>query len=170
MLGYKDVLRFDDRMLALYESSFTEEEKVPVENLYRAMKDGAVLTKYDDGGEFIGMTYVFIDDDRMFFVYFATAPEVRGKGYGSQIIDCVRRRYPKTRIFFVLEPEDKEAEDNGIRIRRHGFYERNGCRDTGVQLISDNELFDSMFMQGKLTESEMIDTLELYEDVHNGRV
>ncbi len=159
---------FSEEVLDLYDSSFSDIEKIPLENLDRALKGGAELRLFHDG-RFIGFTYCFTQGDRLFLVYFATIPSVRGSGYGSRIMGALRELHPGKRMFLVLEPEDPDAADSEMRRRRHGFYIRNRCRDTGVKVISDDAVFDTMFIQGELSEKEMVDTIRDYEDIHNGR-
>ncbi|MBQ7979391.1 MAG: hypothetical protein IJ248_06550, partial [Candidatus Methanomethylophilaceae archaeon] len=66
-------------------------------------------------------------------------------------------------------PKDRDAPDYEMRVRRQKYYLRNGCEETGVKILSDDAWFDSMFMQGRLTDQEMIDIVRKYEDIHNGR-
>lgn len=159
----------DDRFIGLYGQSFSEIEKVPLENLRRALGKGAVLDMFEDDG-FVGFVYSFIDGDRMLMIYFATEPRLRGRGYGAKILDSIRAMYPDKRIFLITEPLDQAAPDYRIRVRRQDFYRRNGCRDANVRILSDGAWFDSMFVQGTLADEEMFDTINLYEDIHNGRV
>jgi len=160
---------FSEELLELYYSSFSEIEKIPLENLERAMAHGAVLDVYSEDGRFIGFTYSFIDADKLFLIYFATVPEVRGKGYGARILDMHKERYRDKRSFLITEPKDRHADDYEMRVRRQAFYVRNGCVETGVKILSDDAWFDSMFLQGTLTDQEMVDIVRLYEDIHNGR-
>ena len=160
----------DDEVYSLYESSFSETEKIPIENIDRALSGDAFLNRYVEGDEFIGFTMGYVCRDMMFLVYFATKPELRGKGCGSAILNMLREEFEGYRIFLVTEPLDPGARDIDIRTRRQDFYRRNGCRDTGIRVISDNEVFDTMFVQGSLTEGEMVSVISEYEDVHNGRV
>lgn len=170
MVTFRRVSELTPQMLDLYEQSFSDIEKVPKENLMRTFGRGGGLIEYYDDEEFIGFTFFFSDEDRTFWVYFATRPEMRSKGYGAKIIPILRDALKGQRIFLVIEPCDPMAEDIDIRIRRHGFYIRNGCSDSGVQVISDDAWFDTMYVQGELTEQEMWDTVRLYEDIHNGRI
>jgi len=168
MLEYIELVDLNDEIIDLYRLSFNEIEKIPLGNLRRALSNGGQLLAFYDNG-FVGFTFSFKVEDRMFFVYFSTVPDVRGKGYGSKMLDILRIRNSDSRIFLVVEPCDDSAPDNDLRNRRKEFYRRNGCTDTGFQLISDDEWFDTMFVQGTLTEKEMVDTVRLYEDIHNGR-
>ena len=169
MITYEHLTEITPEISELYASAFSEIEKVPEENLLRTFGRGGKLIGYYDDGEFIGFTFSFSDEDRTFWVYFATSPERRSMGYGSRIIPILREILKGQRIFLVIEPRDPDAEDIDIRVRRHDFYIRSGCSDSGCQVISDDAWFDTMFVQGELTEMEMRDTVRLYEDIHNGR-
>ena len=159
----------NDDIIALYESSFSRTEKIPIGNLNRTFGRGGILRAYYDGDLFVGFTFGFIDDGIMFLVYFATVPELRGKGYGSEILKMLREEFRDLRIFLVVEPCDPNAPDIAVRKRRQEFYRRNGCKDTGVKVLSDDEWFDTMSVRGDLSEKEMVGTIGLYEDIHNGR-
>ncbi len=154
----------------LYLDSFSDVEKIPRENLDRALRRGASLVEYRDNGKFVGFTFSFSDRDMVFFVYFATVPDMRGRGYGSEILEAFRRMNLGKRVFLVTEPCDRNAADYGLRVRRQEFYRRNGCKDTGKTIVSDGEVFDTMFVQGYLSDEEMASLVELYEDIHNGRI
>ena len=169
MIG-SQVSRLSPEVFALYDYSFSKEEKIPAANLQRAMAKGAVLNIFSESWRFIGFTYSFIDGDKMFLVYFATKPELRGKGFGSMILDEIRYMYPDKRIFLVAEKKDPDAPDYELRVRRQNYYLRNKCKETGIEVISDDVCFDTFFVKGELTEQEMLDTIHLYEDIHNGRV
>ena len=170
MITYNVVERFTEEMSELYSSAFSEIEKVPEENILRTMGRGGKLLEYRDDGRFIGFTLTFTSGDRTFWIYLATISEVRGKGYGSRLIELIRETHPGKRIFLVVEPMDEDAEDYEMRVRRQRFYERNGCINSNITLISDDAPFDSMYVSGVLSADEMRDTVSLYEDIHNGRV
>ena len=85
------------------------------------------------------------------------------------MLDWIRRIKAGRNVFLVLEGTDGSPED-AMRIRRRGFYLRNGCADTGVRILSDDVYFDSMGVQGVNTRESMDRTVRMYEDIHNGRV
>ncbi len=159
---------FTDDVLDLYMSSFDEREKVPIENIERTFGHGGELITYHDDDRFVGFTFHFSQDDRIFFVYFATRPELRSKGYGSEMIRMFREMFSDRRIFFPVEALDEKASDIEIRRRRHAFYLRNGCVRSGYTVISDDYPFDLFYMNGSVTKDEAVETIGLYESVHNG--
>ena len=170
MLTATEAKGIRDEVWGLYQASFSDVEKIPRENLQRAMGRGASLVEYRDNGRFVGFTFCFSDRDMSFLVYFATASNLRGRGYGASILELFRSMNHGKRIFLVTEPCDEKAPDYDMRVRRQGFYRRNGCKDTGKTIVSDDEIFDTMLVQGYLSNDEMESLVGLYEDIHNGRM
>ena len=169
MLSAESVDTIPDEVRTLYLESFPPEERIPFGNTMRTFGRGGDLEIFTDGGVFVGFCYSFEYDGNVFLVYIATRPELRGKGYGAMMLDEMRRIKAGRNIFLVLEGTDGSPED-AMRIRRRGFYLRNGCTDTGVRILSDDVYFDSMTVQGTNTEGSMVRTVTMYEDIHNGRV
>ena len=169
MLSAESVDTIPDEVRSLYLGSFPPEERIPFGNTMRTFGRGGDLEVFTDDGEFVGFCYSFEHDGNVFLVYIATRPELRGKGYGAMMLDEMRRIKAGRNIFLVLEGTDGSPED-AMRIRRKGFYLRNGCTDTGVRILSDDVYFDSMSVLGTNTEESMVRTVTMYEDIHNGRV
>lgn len=169
MLSCESVTEIPDEVRSLYMSSFPPEERIPYGNTMRTFGRGGDLEIFRDGGDFVGFCYSFEHEGSVFLVYIATLPELRGRGYGAKILDEMRRIKAGRDMFLVLEGTDGSPEDE-MRIRRRGFYLRNGCSDTGVRILSDDVYFDSMNVLGTNTEDSMVATVKRYEDVHNGRV
>ena len=158
-----------ERVRSLFLESFPPEERIPFENLIRTFGRGGDLIEFLDGDEFVGFCYSFEHDGYVFLVYIATRPELRGRGYGAEMLDFIRRRKDGRRVFLVLEGTDGSPED-AMRIRRRNFYLRNGCTETGARILSDDVYFDSLNVQGTSTPESMDRTVRIYEDIHNGRV
>jgi len=170
MLSCADEPKVTDGVWDLYMRSFTDPERIPRENLDRALSSGGFLHVFRDGGDFIGFAYGFSHSGIAFLVYFATVPEVRGRGYGMEMLALLRSMHPGERIFLVTEMCDESADDYAMRIRRQDYYLRNGCSRTGCTVVTDGVVMDTMAVQGELTPKEMADAVEYYEDVHNGRL
>lgn len=154
----------------LYMGSFTDPERIPRANLDRALSAGGFLHVFRDEGEFIGFAYGFSNSGIAFLVYLATVPEVRGRGYGKEILALLRSMHPDERIFLVTEMCDESADDYGMRVRRQDYYLRNGCSRTGCTVVTDGVVMDTMAVQGELSADEMAWAVRHYEDVHNGRL
>lgn len=123
----------------LYVSSFPASERFPFGNLISYAENGhAELLWSDDGG----FAYILPSDGRTFLLYLAVVPEKRGKGIGSRMLqDLKDRSYGKTIFLNVEPPEGPEKE---LRLRRIGFYKRNGFRVSGDVTAPDGERYTLM--------------------------
>lgn len=55
-------------------------------------------------------------------LFLAVEETLRGNGYGSQILDAIRRAYPDKRLILDVEMPDPEAENQEQRTKRIAFY------------------------------------------------
>ena len=92
-------------------------------------------------------------------VYFAVVPELRSRGYGSKILQAIRRQHPDTRIVVDIEVEEnsKNAEELERRNRRRDFYQRNGFDASPVDYIWQGEHYRLLSAGGIVTEKEFRD-------------
>ena len=128
-----------EQIRMLYQTAFPEEEQIPWDNLmHLADKMPLDFTIYYDGDDFVGFTIVYPRQSFNWFWYFAVRAELRGKGYGQQILSRLTERYKdKSNILDMESPEQQPCDNLEQRIRRHGFYLRNGFRDTHVSRTYD---------------------------------
>ena len=170
MLSCADEPEVTEEVWSLYMGSFTDPERIPRGNLDRALSAGGFLHVFRNKGDFIGFAYGFSNSGIAFLVYLATVPEVRGRGYGKEMLALLRSMHPDERIFLVTEMCNESADDFGMRVRRQDYYLRNGCSRTGCTVITDGVEMDTMAVQGELSADEMAGAVRFYEDVHNGRL
>ena len=134
--------------LAIYEQSFPEAERDPVENI------AANLVHFDPRTEVPHLRALVEQDSAVGFTYFSSYPEYylgflkfiavrqdsRGKGYGPILLqDAIRQLradgvhatgWPYLGLVFEVErPETAENDqDRQLRERRIQFYQRNGAK------------------------------------------
>ncbi len=115
----------------LYISAFPKEERLPWWIL-RALtiNKNVSITSYYDKDTFCGFTHSTIKDDILFVMFFAVDEERRGKGYGSAILECIKRSNPDKKIMLNVELLDESAANYADRVRRMNFYKKNGFFDT----------------------------------------
>ncbi|MCI8537958.1 MAG: GNAT family N-acetyltransferase [Oscillospiraceae bacterium] len=119
----------------LYESEmvhdFPKEELKPL----RAMKRLMAMGRYDpllvteDGGSPRGYAMVWLPEDRRgaLLEFFAVLRGQRNGGLGAATLDLLFERYGQ--LFGEAEfPDSPDPEENELRRRRLGFYQRNGFR------------------------------------------
>ena len=93
--------------------------------------------------------------------YFAVREELRGKGYGQEILSTVLNKYRTGRPFIIdiESPRQADTPNPEQRQRRHAFYVRNGLKDTPTSRTFDNITYTIM------TNSEEPFTQEDYNDI-----
>ena len=123
----------DEQIRQLYETAFPEEEQIPWDDLMHLIGEMHLdFTAYYDGDIFVGFTIIYPRPSFSWYWYFAVREELRGKGYGQQILSDVIQRYKGQTSVFDMESPRQECANIEQRKRRHAFYLRNGFRDTNV--------------------------------------
>ena len=80
-----------DELLALYNTSFPADERRPVDSILSLIDNhdspfNAYVIKADNG--FAGFITTWDFDDMLYVEHFATNPELRGQGIGSEALTC----------------------------------------------------------------------------------
>lgn len=117
----------------LYLTAFPKIERHSVIELFSASSRGkAEFLQFTDDGEFIGLAYMIVRGSVAFLLYFAVDESKRDNGYGSAILETIRKRYEGQDVVLLIESLHEQCDNMDIRIRRKGFYLRNGFKDTGL--------------------------------------
>ena len=123
----------DEQMKRLYETAFPEGEQIPWADLIRLVEEMPLdFTAYYEDGDFIGFTIVYPRKSFNWYWYFAVREELRGKGYGQQILTMLLEHYKGQTCVLDMESPTQVCDNITQRKRRHEFYLRNGFRDTNV--------------------------------------
>lgn len=116
---------------------FIKDELKKLPMILKAVDDGVYegLGIFDDS-EMIGYMFLVKQGHDYLIDYFAIFPEYRNKGLGGESIRLLYEYLPEDGLI-ILEVEDpfytKETDLKDLQTRRIGFYERNGCRDSGLR-------------------------------------
>ena len=158
MLQFFDVTRdapWFPRVKALYESAFPANERIPIKHLLDD-KIKREFWAFFDGDLFCGFSNSITHGSITNIVYFAVVPELRSRGYGSQILQVIREQHPDTRIVVDIEVEEdsKDAEELERRNRRRDFYLRNGFGASPVDYVWQGEHYRLLSAGGSVTEKE----------------
>ena len=169
MLQYFEVTKKSPwlpQVKALYESAFPANERIPIKHLLDDKIKREFWAFFDkDNGEnaaapkFCGFSNSITHGSITNIVYFAVEPELRSRGYGSQILQAIRRQHPDTRIVVDIEVEEnsKDAEELERRNRRRDFYQRNGFDASPVDYVWQGEHYRLLTAGGTVTEKEFRD-------------
>ena len=158
MLQLFDVTRdapWFPQVKALYESAFPANERIPIKHLLDD-KIKREFWAFFDGDFFCGFSNSITHGSITNIVYFAVIPELRSRGYGSQILQVIREQHPDTRIVVDIEVEEdsKDAEELERRNRRRDFYLRNGFGSSPVDYVWQGEHYRLLTAGGTVTEKE----------------
>lgn len=116
----------------LYYSSFPKEELLPWLALkLLTVRRGADIWGYYENETFCGFTYTACYNGIVYLMFFAVNESLRGKGYGSAILEYLKKTNPDKRITLNVEPIDENTENAEERVKRIDFYKKNGFFDTG---------------------------------------
>jgi GNAT superfamily N-acetyltransferase len=116
----------------LYLTAFPKYERLPYGVLkFLTLLNGVDFLEFYDGETFCGFTYNVVTNYTVFIYYLAVDDNLRGKGYGSQILTAIKNLYPTKTVTLNIEPLDEKAENYSQRIKRFAFYTKNGFYDSG---------------------------------------
>ena len=120
---------YRDEVKALYKSAFPKEEQAPFRLLFkRERQEIADFYAVVDEGEFVGLTLLTGLDDVVTLFFFAIDDNLRGHGYGTEVLTALKDKYDGKRIFICIEPIEKDAPNYKQRVKRKAFYKKNGFK------------------------------------------
>lgn len=132
-----------EEILSIYKGvageDFPEAELKPVEIIERMLvEDGYAGLGLFSEEQLIGYA-LFVKvpgEDVLLLDYYAVLKEFRNGGTGSLFLQKMQEIY-KDKAAILLETEEPQKAKNeaeyDIRVRRNGFYERNGAVRTGIK-------------------------------------
>ena len=111
----------------LYLTAFPQNERKPFPIILQKCKENSmeILKIEDDDGSFIGLVIMILYKDLAILDYFAIDTPKRNKGFGSQVLSMLNRRYSDRRMILEIEDPDAPSDNTSERIRRKAFYLRN---------------------------------------------
>lgn len=141
---------------AIFLEAFPKVERPPFRVLTRKLGTGmAELWGVYDAGKLMGFAEVILSDTAVYLFFLAMHRDCRGKGHGGFAVRELIKKYAGKKFFLALESLTEEGADNmEERIRRHGFYTRQGLHDLPVQLREGGVTFDAMGVGEAPTKAE----------------
>lgn len=112
----------------LYLKAFPLNERKPFPVILQKCKEGSmeILKIEDENKSFIGLVIMILYKDLAILDYFAIDENQRNKSAGSQVLALLNERYADRRMILEIENPDVPSDNMAERIRRKGFYLRNG--------------------------------------------
>lgn len=150
---YRDVID-------IYKEAFPAAECFPVDDLAALVKEGkgtalAYEDRIDGEDRFVGAIYIVSDDENVMALFFAVSADVRGGGYGSRILAQLAAEYPDHKISLQIENTREPSDDMDNRVRREGFYLKNGYVYAPLATSEPGGVFDFMVHGGMVDMDEM---------------
>jgi len=141
----------------VYFSAFPRSEQTPIWFLLlKAKRDDIDFFAYYDDGVFAGFSYIITHGNLTFIQYIAVSANIRSKGYGTQIMSEIRKRYPGNRIILCIEAEDEKAVNNEQRKRRKSFYLKNGYSSANIMMKTNGIIFETLISDGTCSFKEFL--------------
>lgn len=147
-----------EQVSELYYSAFPKEERAPWKALIQKHHEGKgeFLSIYDYN-QWVGLTYVITYQNLSYVLYLAIDENQRGHGYGSGVLQLLKKRYPHT-IMLCIEEVDEKYDNYNQRIHRKSFYLRNGLLEMGFKYVEKDVKYEMLYVGEKLS-SKVYDEL-----------
>lgn len=119
----------------------------------------AVLEK----NKFIGLVYTISAEKMVYMFFLAVKEEYRVKGYGSKILENIRKMYPDKTVTLAIEDiEQRNAENLEERIKRLEFYERNGFIRLYIKINELGVVYELMGTDATVTKKDFLKLMKDY--------
>lgn len=148
----------------LYMRAFPQYEREPwAWLLLKSKYQRADFMAFFDQAQFVGFAYVIHSRGMHYILYLAVNDQVRSKGYGSRIIDKLRKLYPTESLVLDIEQPDPTAANNQQRLRRLQFYRRNGFFPTTKLFKEEKVTFQVLATNKKISQRKVDKIFEWFE-------
>ncbi|WP_150266120.1 GNAT family N-acetyltransferase [Paenibacillus tepidiphilus] len=139
----------------LYVNSFPKHERIPMPFLlWKSGKKFVDFVAFYDEDTFVGFAYLVMDKGITFVLFLATSPELRSKGYGTDILSLLQKQYADSRIILNIEALEDGASNAEQRVKRKNFYLNNGFRNAGFSLVEYGQLYEVLVYGDNVTSRE----------------
>lgn len=155
--NHEDFVMIND----LYHRAFPAEERAAMQYLIKKANDGKgeLLGIYDEN-QWIGLIYVITYKELSYIFYLAIDEKYRGRGYGSSVLECMKKRYHHT-IMLSIEEVDKKYENYKQREKRKQFYLKNGLKEMDFYIVEAGVKYEMLYC-GKQLDSTYYDELMFF--------
>ena len=143
-----------EKIKALYYDAFPKNERFSFSMMIKNEGGYYETFGFYKDGDFCGFAIILNSLDISHIIYFATLPELRGKGFGAKALAAMGRIESGRRIIVDIEREVPACEENEIRRRRKNFYLRNGFSETEVRYRWQDEAYEILVFGGELSNED----------------
>ena len=116
-----------------------------------------------DNNEFVGLVYT-ISVKKLTYVFFlAVKEELRGKGYGTKILDKIKKVSSDKTVILMIEDTQKEDCDNlKERLERLKFYEKNGFSKLNIKINEAGVDYELLGTSLNVTQADFLLLMKNY--------
>ena len=162
---YKDI--FHIFLIFLQKKAETDSRPVklcgkPRQLPERSRTSTADLMQVYDDDLLVGFIHLVYFEDVVYLYYFAIEPDERGQGYGSKILQALRRRFSARRIILNIEAVDENCDNYEERKKRKEFYLKNGFREAGYSTREYGVEYEMLYLGGNVSYEEFLALIRKY--------
>lgn len=141
-----DANKYRKEIKKLYKEAFPRNERLPIFILnLLSKKEKANFYGICDEKTFVGLLYNIYFKDIVFIFYFAIDSNLRGKGYGTKVLELVKQKYKNHRIILNIEEINSKYDNNNQRIKRKKFYEKNGFINSDFKVKEGKQIYEVLY-------------------------
>ena len=156
---------FSRNVRQMYLEAFPSEERMPFPAMVAMPKLWHTdFLEFYDGDTLCGFVYLAHNCKMGFIMFLAVDEVLRSKGYGSEILHEIQRRYSDKKMIVSIEPCDEDAPDLARRAKRKAFYSRNGYRETGYRMRLSGVEQEILIGNGEFDQKEFRLFFALYSN------
>mgnify|MGYP000928895881 CR=1 FL=1 len=139
----------------IYKSSFPKGDRMSfIMMLIMAKMSSTEFISFHDKDTLCGFVYMSTIENLTFVMFLAVDENIRGKGYGSFILEKIQSMHTNSKIIVSIERCDQEAKDIKQRLKRKKFYINNGYKETGYLVELGNKKQEILIKNGEFNKEE----------------
>lgn len=146
---------FYNQLKKLYQEAFPKSEQVPLDDLLNHQLGDIKTYIFTYKNSFVGFCSTLAYKNIVYLLYFAMSSKYRNRGFGSQAIELIKRKYENKVILADIEKENYNSQNNLQRIKRKKFYLRSGFLETNITYIQSNTEFMILNYGESISEQEI---------------
>ncbi len=144
------------RVIDLFFEAFPKVQSLPPWVMKYRMRNGKPgFNILYEQKTWVGFIYIKKYKDIVFVKFLAVSEQLRSGGYGSKIMDAMKNKYSGQRIVLNIEELDKNEDNYQQRVKRKGFYQKNGFYSTGYLVKEPAERQEMLIYGGVITKEEI---------------
>ena len=108
----------------LYKDSFPINERKDLRFLLSENQDIGEIYVVEEENQFIGFVCILFTIEIAHIIYFSVLPELRNKGYGTNILKLICEMKKGYRVIVDIEKPNIDSNNYEQRVQRKNFYLR----------------------------------------------